>query len=76
MLIYRHCVIMAYSEKFSDIIVLEQREVYSTKNPIKLLHWPKHKSKKGNNSVESLQMTFKLELDLYFMMLDHSVIYK
>ena len=31
MLIYRHLVIMVYSKKFSDIIVLEKNEVYSTK---------------------------------------------
>ena len=31
MLIYRHLVIIAYSEKSSDIIVLEKCEVYSTK---------------------------------------------
>ena len=31
MLIYRHWVIMAYSEKLADIMVLEKCEVYSTK---------------------------------------------
>ena len=31
MLIYRHWVIIAYSEKMSGIIVLEELEVYSTK---------------------------------------------
>ena len=31
MLIYRHWVIMTYSEILSDIIVLEKCEVYSTK---------------------------------------------
>ena len=30
MLIYRHWVIMTYSEKLSDIIVLKKCEVYST----------------------------------------------
>ena len=30
-LIYMHLVIMAYSEKLSDIIVFEKCEVYSTK---------------------------------------------
>ena len=33
-LIYRHWVIIANSEKLSDIIVLEQCEVYSTKKLI------------------------------------------
>ena len=32
MLIYRHWVIMAYSNKMSDIIVLKKCEVYSTEN--------------------------------------------
>ena len=71
MLIYRHWVIMAYSKKLSDIIVLGKCEVYSTKKPIQLL--PKPKSKKGHNSVKKLQMTFKFELDLYFMMFYPSV---
>ena len=34
MLINKHWVIMAYSEKLSDIIDLEKCEVYSTKKPI------------------------------------------
>ena len=34
LLIYRHWIIMAYSEKFSDTIVLEHCEVYTTKKPI------------------------------------------
>ena len=34
MLIYSYWVIIEYSEKFSDIIVLEESEVYSTKKPI------------------------------------------
>ena len=35
MLIYRHRIIMAYSEKLSDFIILEKCEIYSTqKKPI------------------------------------------
>ena len=60
---------MAYSEKLSDIIVLEEWEVYSTKKPILPLHLPKPKSKKDHNSVKKLRMTSKFELDQYLMML-------
>ena len=33
MLIYSHWVIIAHSEKLSDIIVLEKCEVYTTEKP-------------------------------------------
>ena len=36
MFIYRHWVTMAYSEKLSDIIVLEKCEFYSTKKQYSL----------------------------------------
>ena len=60
---------MPYSGKLLDIIVLEQCEVYSTKKPIQLLHWPKPKSKIGQNSIKSLRITSKFELGLIFIML-------
>ena len=37
-LIYRHWVMMAYSEKLSEIVDLEKCEVYSIKKPMMLLH--------------------------------------
>ena len=52
MLIYRHWVILAYSEKLSDIIVLEKCEVYSTKKANKALNKDLPKSKKGHNLVK------------------------
>ena len=69
MLIYRHWVIMAYSDRFLDIIVLKKCEVYSTKNVNIPFVLAKPKSKKGQNSVKSLQITTEFDLDHYFIML-------
>ena len=60
MIIYRHWVIMAYSEKMSDIIVLEKCEVDSTKKASIAFAL-----NKGDNSVKSLQITSTFEIDLY-----------
>ena len=60
MLIYRHLVIMAYSEKLSDIIVLEKCEVNLQKNRYSFCF-----------SLKLIQkmaiMTSKFELDLHFI---------
>ena len=63
---------MAYSKKLSDIIVLEKCEVYSTKSNFSFC-FSLSLSQKGHNSVKCLQMISKFELDLYCMMLYHSV---
>ena len=74
MFIYSHWVIMANSDKLSDITVLEKYEVYSTKKAnIAFAFSLNLKSKKGHNSVRSLRMTSKFELGLYFIMLYNSV---
>ena len=52
MLIYRHWVIMTYSERLSDILLFEKCVVYSTKKAIKLLHKPKP-VKKDHESVKN-----------------------
>ena len=51
---------MAYSEKMSDIIVLEKCEVDSTKKASIAFAL-----NKGDNSVKSLQITSTFEIDLY-----------
>ena len=72
MLMYRHWAIIAFSENLSDIIVLENCEVYTTKSQysfgisLKL-------SKKGHNSVKSLRMTSNFEFVSYVIMLYLSV---
>ena len=67
MLIYRHWVIIAYSEKLSDISFGEMwrfhnKGQYSFSIGLNICQ-------KGHYSVKRLQITSKFELDLYFMMI-------
>ena len=57
-----------YSEILSDIIALGKCEVHCTKKPYSFCI-SQGLSQKGHNSVKTLQMISKFELDLYFMIL-------
>ena len=63
---------MAFSEKLSDIIVLDECEVYSTKSQYSVCI-SLNLSKKGHNSVKTLQITSKFKFDLYIVMVYPSV---
>ena len=68
MLTYKHWVIIAYSEKLSNIIAL-----WIHKNANIAFALAQTLIKMVHNSVKSLQMTSKFELELYFFMLYTSV---
>ena len=63
---------MAYSEKLSDIIVLEKCEVYATKKQYSIC-FSLNQSKKDSQLSQHFADYPRFELDLYLLMLDPSV---
>ena len=76
MLVYRHWVIMAYSEKLSDIKALLKWKGLSHKKANIAFASAQTQVKKSHNSLKILRMTSEFELDLYFMMLYPSVYFE